>query len=75
MKGTEKKEDESQQDFGRMFKYQNIASETYSVLENLINSCPDDGLIVTVYGAYFMGVVNGKREERRRKKRECLIHK
>jgi len=63
MKGTEKKEDESTSD---LFRFQCIASGAYECLDGIAENHPEDGLTITIAKAYFRGLVDGKREERKR---------
>jgi hypothetical protein len=50
------------------FRFQNIVSSQYSVLDDVIGEFQEKGLRATVAKAYFYGTVNGKREERKKNK-------
>jgi hypothetical protein len=63
-KGDGKLKISDHSDIEKLFKFQNIATEPYVD----IGIDTDDGVTVALSRAYFMGVVDGKRAERKRHK-------
>jgi uncharacterized protein YabE (DUF348 family) len=49
-----------------LFKFQCIASRTYDELDDISREFLKNGLKITVSRAFFLGLVVGKREERKR---------
>lgn len=70
MKETNNENDDPMQRMNELFKFQNLSSDEYRVLDSIIDNYRQSGLMIAVCEAYFWGTVNGKRLERKRNKIE-----
>lgn len=51
----------------KIFQYQNLDSAIYENIDKIMSDYENEGKRLSLCKAYFYGMVNGKRKERRRK--------